>query len=146
MRQFDWHITQNNETMEAPQNRRFFLQTPSFNPLAHLYRWKEDNICQIIWDKSEVVGFLGIRAPCRMELLSMGLILVKPMTKDFTKCKDLLGFFVKLWFFLWSRLGEYDGENLLKMSVSKKYIVMLPSPPALHVGKFNTWYHAFLKH
>ncbi len=41
--------------MEAPQNRRFYLEVQSSSPLAHLYRGKEDNICQNIWDKSDVL-------------------------------------------------------------------------------------------
>jgi hypothetical protein len=32
----------------APQNRRFYIEIESFYPLAHLYRWKEDNIWQNI--------------------------------------------------------------------------------------------------
>ncbi len=43
------------ETMEALQNRRFYLEVRSSPPLAQLYRWKKDNICQSIWDKSEVL-------------------------------------------------------------------------------------------
>jgi hypothetical protein len=39
------------ESMETPQNWMFYLEILQ---LAHLYRWKEDNICQIIWDKTEV--------------------------------------------------------------------------------------------
>ncbi len=45
MNQFDWPITQKNETMEAPQDRRFFnyFEVLSSSPLAHPYGWKEDN-------------------------------------------------------------------------------------------------------
>jgi hypothetical protein len=45
MNQFDWPITQKNETMEAPQDRRFFnyFEVLSSFPLAHPYGWKEDN-------------------------------------------------------------------------------------------------------
>ncbi len=45
MNQFDWPITQKNETMEAPQDRRFFnyFEVLSSFPLAHQYGWKEDN-------------------------------------------------------------------------------------------------------
>jgi hypothetical protein len=42
--------------MEAPQNRRLYFDVESFSPLAQLYRWKEDNICQSIWDEIEHVG------------------------------------------------------------------------------------------
>jgi hypothetical protein len=31
--------------MESPQNRRFYFEVQSSSPLAHSYRWKEDNIC-----------------------------------------------------------------------------------------------------
>jgi len=56
MSQLDWPITyKKKETMEAPQNRRFYFEIQSSSPLAHLCRWKEDNICQSIWDKSEVL-------------------------------------------------------------------------------------------
>jgi hypothetical protein len=39
MNQFDWPITQKNETMEAPQDRRFsnYFEVLSSSPLAHLY-------------------------------------------------------------------------------------------------------------
>jgi hypothetical protein len=41
--------------MQAPQNRRFYFEVHSSSPLAHLdYMWTE-NICQNIWDKSEVL-------------------------------------------------------------------------------------------
>jgi len=43
MNQFDWPITQKNETMEAPQDRRFYFEVLSSSPLAHPYGWKEDN-------------------------------------------------------------------------------------------------------
>jgi hypothetical protein len=56
MSQFDSSITPNkNETMKAPQNRTFYIEVLSFSPLAQLCRWKEDNVCQSIWDKSEVL-------------------------------------------------------------------------------------------
>jgi hypothetical protein len=42
-------------TIDALQNRRFYYKVYSFWPLAQLYRWKEDNICQSIWDKSGVL-------------------------------------------------------------------------------------------
>jgi hypothetical protein len=41
--------------MEAPQNRRFYFEVLSSSHLAYLHRWKEDNTCQSIWDKSEVL-------------------------------------------------------------------------------------------
>jgi hypothetical protein len=41
--QFDWPIKQKNETMEAPQDRRFYFEVLSSSPLAHPYGWKEDN-------------------------------------------------------------------------------------------------------
>ncbi len=53
--QFDWPITQINETMEATQHWRFYFEIYSSSPLAHLYGWKEGNICQRIWDKFEVL-------------------------------------------------------------------------------------------
>jgi len=54
--QFDWHITKKNETIEAPQHRRLHFEIQSSSPLAHhIHRWKDDNICQSIWDKSEVL-------------------------------------------------------------------------------------------
>jgi hypothetical protein len=40
------------EAIEARQNRRFYL---SSSPLAHLYMWKEYNICQSTWFKGEVL-------------------------------------------------------------------------------------------
>jgi hypothetical protein len=53
------HLTapslKNNETMEASQNRTFYFEVWSSFPFAHLYRWKEDNICQSIGGKSEVL-------------------------------------------------------------------------------------------
>jgi hypothetical protein len=55
MSQFDWPITQKIQTMEALKYRRFCIEVYSFHPLAQVYRWKEDNICQSIWDKSEVL-------------------------------------------------------------------------------------------
>ncbi len=45
------HDSQKNETMEVPQNRRCYFELWSSSPLAHLYRWKEENTC---W-----VGLLG---------------------------------------------------------------------------------------
>ncbi len=45
----------NNESMDAMQNRRCYCGMQSFPPWAQLYRGKEDNICQSIWDKSEVL-------------------------------------------------------------------------------------------
>ncbi len=41
--------------MEPPQNRTIYFEEWSSFPLAQLYRWNEDNICQSIWDKSEVL-------------------------------------------------------------------------------------------
>jgi hypothetical protein len=41
--------------MDAPQIRRFYYEVQSSWPLAQVYRWKEDNICQSIWDKSGVI-------------------------------------------------------------------------------------------
>jgi hypothetical protein len=41
--------------MEAPQNGRFYFQVQSSSPLAHLYRWKEVNICKSIRGKSDVL-------------------------------------------------------------------------------------------
>ncbi len=53
------HLTvpslKSNEAMEASQNRTFCFEVWSSFPLAHLYRWKEDNICQSIGSKSEVL-------------------------------------------------------------------------------------------
>jgi hypothetical protein len=43
MNQFDSPITPKNETMEAPQDRRFYFEVLSSSPLAHPYGWKEDN-------------------------------------------------------------------------------------------------------
>jgi hypothetical protein len=43
MNQFDWPVTQKNETMEAPQDKRFYFEVLSSSPLAHPYGWKEDN-------------------------------------------------------------------------------------------------------
>jgi hypothetical protein len=65
--QFDWHIAQINESMEAPYNSRFYLEVQSSCPLAHIYGWKEDNICQSIWDKSEVLGPLCFPLPPNRE-------------------------------------------------------------------------------
>jgi hypothetical protein len=42
------------ETIEAPQNRSYFFNIEVF-PLAILYRWKDDNVCQSIWDKREML-------------------------------------------------------------------------------------------
>jgi hypothetical protein len=42
-------------TMEASQNWRFYFEVQSTILLAQVYGWKEDNICQSIWDKSEVL-------------------------------------------------------------------------------------------
>ncbi len=58
--QEDWLIAQKNESMKAPQNRRFCFDLYSCSPWAHLYRWKENNICQSTWAKSEVL----IRRSC----------------------------------------------------------------------------------
>jgi hypothetical protein len=37
------HCSQKNETMEAPQNRRFCFDVYSSSSLARLHRWKENN-------------------------------------------------------------------------------------------------------
>ncbi len=39
-----------NESMEAAQNKRFYFEVYCSSPLAQLYSWKEDNICQSIWN------------------------------------------------------------------------------------------------
>jgi hypothetical protein len=41
--------------MEASPNRTFYFEVWSSFPLAYLYRWKDDNICQSIGDKSAVL-------------------------------------------------------------------------------------------
>jgi len=38
--QFDWPITQKNEAMETPQNKRFYFEVYSSSPLAQIYRKK----------------------------------------------------------------------------------------------------------
>jgi hypothetical protein len=51
MNHFDWSFTKKTiEVLEAPQNR-----TWSACPLAQLYRMKEDNFGQSMWDKSVVL-------------------------------------------------------------------------------------------
>jgi hypothetical protein len=37
------------------KNRRLYYEVSSSSPLAQVYRWKEDNICQSIWDKSRML-------------------------------------------------------------------------------------------
>jgi len=37
------------------QNWRHAFEIKCYAPLTHLHRWKEDNNCQSIWDKSEVL-------------------------------------------------------------------------------------------
>ncbi len=39
------------DIMIAPHTKRFYFELQISNPLAQVYRWKEDNICQSIWDK-----------------------------------------------------------------------------------------------
>ncbi len=51
---------QKNETMEAPQNRRFSFKVWSSFPLAQLYGWKEDNICQSMHGKVTIYCPSGI--------------------------------------------------------------------------------------
>ncbi len=46
---------QQNKTIKALQNRKSYFKAYGSCTLAQLYRWKEDNICQSIWDKSEVL-------------------------------------------------------------------------------------------
>jgi hypothetical protein len=54
--QFNWPSLINYLTMKAPQNKRFYFEVYVFFPLARTYyRRKEDNNCQNIWDKSEVL-------------------------------------------------------------------------------------------
>jgi hypothetical protein len=43
MNQFDWPNRQKNESMEGPQDRRFYFEVLTSSPLAHPYGWKEDN-------------------------------------------------------------------------------------------------------
>ncbi len=47
--------SQKNETMEAPQNRRFCFDVCSSSTSAHLHKWKENNICHSVQDKSEAL-------------------------------------------------------------------------------------------
>jgi len=49
------HHLKINETMDTPQNKRFYFEAHSSFHLAILYRWKENNICQNIWDESEML-------------------------------------------------------------------------------------------
>jgi len=49
------HCSQKNETMQALQNRRVCFDVYRSSPSARLYRWKENNICQSIWDESELL-------------------------------------------------------------------------------------------
>jgi hypothetical protein len=56
MSQFDWLITHIKWVYGGyPKYKVLFWSVYSSSPLAHLYRWKEGNICQNIWDKSEVI-------------------------------------------------------------------------------------------
>jgi hypothetical protein len=41
--------------MEAPQNRNILWKIEFLPPLAHLYKWEEDDFGQNIWDRSEVL-------------------------------------------------------------------------------------------
>ncbi len=54
MRLFDTPITKKTETLEAP-NTEVSVGRSSAAPLAHLYRWKEDNFGQSTWNKSVVI-------------------------------------------------------------------------------------------
>jgi hypothetical protein len=49
------HHSKKTETLKTPQNKSLYFEVYSSSPLAQLYRWKEDNNCQSIWDKSEVL-------------------------------------------------------------------------------------------
>ncbi len=49
------HHLKINETMDTPQNTRFYFAVHISSPLAMLYRWKENNICQSIWDEGEML-------------------------------------------------------------------------------------------
>ncbi len=49
------HHLKINETMDTPQNKRFYFAVHISSPLAMLYRWKENNICQSIWDEGEML-------------------------------------------------------------------------------------------
>jgi hypothetical protein len=62
--------------MEALQNRRLYFEVYSSSPLAHVYRWKEDNITQSIWDISEVL---------------LGTLCFNPSPKEFKTKKNLHG-------------------------------------------------------
>jgi hypothetical protein len=40
---------------QKKKEKRFYYEVQSSSPLAQLYRAKEDNICQSIWDKGKVL-------------------------------------------------------------------------------------------
>jgi len=63
--QIDWPISPKTKTTEAPRNRRFCFDVHSSSPWACLYRWKENNICQSIWDKGEVLKWRTYWEPIR---------------------------------------------------------------------------------
>ncbi len=63
------------ERMNSYQIRRFYFGLLSSLPLAHLYRLKEDNSCQSIWDKSEVLlgTFWGTCQVCTWKVFAVTL-------------------------------------------------------------------------
>jgi hypothetical protein len=55
--QFDLPITQKKTKLwRLLKIEDFILKCRVPPPLAHLYRWKEDNICQGLWEQSELLS------------------------------------------------------------------------------------------
>ncbi len=74
---------QKNETMEAPQNRRFSFEVWSSFPLAQLYGWTADNICQSMHGKVTIYcpsGNWTVHSPHQTQLAKKIPFLSSPST------------------------------------------------------------------